>query len=130
MSAKTDYLENAILGHILGKGTLNFTSPPNLFVALHTQDPTEVGNIGELSGNGYARQSITFQNEGGGIFSNSGQLVFTASGGNWGSITHTSIWDASSAGNPLYYGALTTPRTINDTESLVIAIGNLTVQEL
>lgn len=37
------------------------------------------------------------------------------------------IWDATAAGNMLYYGLLTTPRTLISGDSLVIAAGALTV---
>jgi hypothetical protein len=34
MSAASNYLENEVLDHVLGKGARNFTSPANLYVAL------------------------------------------------------------------------------------------------
>jgi len=128
--AKSNYLEDKLLDHALGKGTRNFTSPANLYVALHTSNPGETGATGEVSGNNYSRQAVTFGAASSGSAQNTVAMTFLCSGGNWGTITHASIWDASSAGNCLYYGALTTSRTINNGDELEIAIGGLTVSEL
>jgi len=129
MSAKTNYLENAILNHVLRKGANNMTSPTNLYVALHTADPGEDATTGEVSGNGYARQSVSFNAASGGQSSHTALLTFQATGGNWGSITHASLWDASTAGNPLYYGALASAKTINNGDKLEFPAGNVVVAE-
>ena len=50
-----------------------------------------------------------------------------ASGGNWGTITHAAIFDASTGGNMLAWAALTTSRTINDGDVFRIPAGSLTV---
>ena len=42
-------------------------------------------------------------------------------------ISHISLWDDSSAGNALWYGALTDPQDVNDGGTFTIATGNLTV---
>jgi hypothetical protein len=123
MSA-SNYLETELLDHVLGKGVRDFSSPNNLYVALHTSDPGETGATGELAGNGYARQSATFAAASGNSAVASADLTFTASGANWGTITHASIWDALSGGNCLYYGALTTSRVVNDGDSLTFVAAN------
>ena len=52
---------------------------------------------------------------------------FTASGGNWGTITHVAIFNASTGGQVLAAGALTSSKVISNGDSLQIASGNLTV---
>jgi hypothetical protein len=53
---------------------------------------------------------------------NTGVVTFpTASGGNWGTITHMGIFDASTVGNLLFHGALTTTRIVNDTDTIEFA---------
>lgn len=134
MSAASDYLENELLDHSLATGS--FTAPAGVYVGLFTSaDSTgataanlEAGTLtNEVSGNGYSRQSATFGAASGGSASNSGNITFTASGGNWGTITHVAVHDASTAGNVLFYGALTTPKTIEDGDSFQIATSNLTI---
>ena len=46
----SDYLENKILDHVF-KGTV-FTQPANLYVALFTAGPNDVGGGTEVNGGG------------------------------------------------------------------------------
>lgn len=124
MTALANWAENAALDWLLGGATP--TRPTTRYLALHTADPTEAGTTGELSGLGYARQAITFGAASSGAAANTSTHTFTASGGNWGSVTHCSIWDAVTGGNCIYKGALTTARTINSGESATVAAGAIT----
>ena len=47
--------------------------------------------------------------------------------GNWGTITHAAIFDASTGGNMLAWAPLTTSRTINDGDVFRIPAESLTV---
>jgi hypothetical protein len=104
------------------------TRPTTWFVALHTADPGETGATGELSGNGYARQSATFTEDTNGLVDNDADINF---GPNittpWGTVTHVSVWDASSAGNCLAKGALSSSVAIAVNDSLKIAAGALDI---
>lgn len=125
--SKSNYAETAVVDWLLGGATP--TRPSARYLALHTADPGETGATSELSGNGYARQAVTFGAAASGAATNTSTHTFTASGGNWGAVTHFSIWDAVSGGNELYSGALTTSRTINNGESLTVAAAAITVSE-
>lgn len=125
MSAMSDYLENELLDHALGTGAL--TSPASIYLALFTTDPTDADSGTEVSGNGYARQEITFGAAASGTASNSTEETFTASGGNFGTITHFGIYDAATAGNLLFHGGLTTSRTINDGDTLTVPVGAIDI---
>ena len=126
MSAMSDYLEDAFLDHFLG--TSSTTSPSTIYLGLHTADPTDAGTGAEVSGNGYARQSIAFAASSSGTASNSGAVEFpAASGGNWGTITHVGIYDAASAGNLLFHAALTTSKTINDGDIFKVAASGIDI---
>lgn len=121
----TDYLEGALIDHVLRNTSM--TSPTTVYVALHTASPTETGGVGELSGNGYAREAVTFGADTDGVSTNSGAVTFTASGGNWGSVTHFTVWDSLTTGNSLLWSALDTSRTVNDGDSLEFATSAITV---
>ena len=124
MSAMSDYLEDAFLDHFLG--TTSTTAPSAVYIGLHTADPTDAGTGAEVSGNGYARQSMAFAASSSGTASNSAAVEFpAASGGNWGTITHIGIYDASSAGNLLFHAALTASKTINDGGIFKVAASKL-----
>lgn len=125
--SKSNYAETAVVDWLMGGATP--TRPSARYLALHTADPGETGATGEVSTGGYARQAVTFNAASSGAATNSSTHTFTPSGANWGSITYFSVWDAVSAGNCLYSGALTTARTINDGESLTVAAAAITVSE-
>lgn len=123
MSQLSNYAEAKLLDHVLG--TTTYTKPTATYLALFTATPSDTGGGTEVSGNGYARQAVTWNaaSSGAGTADNSSTHTFTASGGNWGTITHIAIMDASTTGNFLYYGAVTASRVINDGDSLTVAAG-------
>lgn len=49
----------------------------------------------------------------------------TASGGNWGTVSHVGIYDALTVGNLLWHGALDVPILVNDGTTFSIPVGNL-----
>lgn len=129
MSAATNYLENEVLDHILGEGARDFTSPATLYIGLFTAVADgEAGSVTEVSGNAYARTAVNFNAASGGSATNNGAVTFpTASGGNWGTITHAGVYDASTSGNLLFYGALTVEKTVTDGDTFQIADTQLTI---
>lgn len=135
MSEASDYVENQILDFYLNQGTGaggSITAPSNIYLGLHTADPTDAGTGAEVSGNNYSRIEITdkFSNAsgtGGSLSSNADITGFTATGGNWGTITHIGIYDASTSGNLLFHTALDSSATVNAGDSFQISSGNLTV---
>jgi len=126
MSGMSNYLENEILDHVLGTGS--FTSPATVYVGLFTSDPTDAGSGTEASGSGYAREAASFGAASSGSASNDAEINFGApSGGNWGTITHFGIFDASTSGNLLIHGALTASKATADGDPVTFAIGALTI---
>lgn len=123
MSALSDYSEKLLLDWLMTTGSA--TRPTAWYVALYTAAPSDSGGGTEVSGSGYSRQSVTFAAAAtpGGTTDNSGSVSFTASGGNWGSVTHIGIFDASTSGNLLWHGALSSPKTVNDGDTLQFAAG-------
>ena len=126
MSAMSDYLENKFLDHFLG--TSSTASPSTIYVGLHTADPTDAGTGAEVSGNGYARQSIAFSASSSGTTSNSAAVEFpAASGGNWGTITHIGIYDALTSGNLLFHSSLTVSKTISNGDIFKLAASGIDI---
>lgn len=132
MSNLTNFAENKVVDALLRGQALG--TPATWYAALFTSDPTETGAAGtEVSGGSYARVAITAsltnfagtQSAGsttassgtGGQTSNNAAITFPAPTANWGSVTHFAIMDASTAGNAWIYGALTTPKTVNNGDS-------------
>lgn len=125
MAAVSDYLENALLDHVF-RGTA-YTSPTAIYVALYTSDPTDADSGTEVSGGGYARQSVTFNAPSGGVITNSADIVFPEATADWGTITHIGLRDAATLGNLLWHGAVTQSRLILAGDQLIIKAGTLTV---
>jgi hypothetical protein len=124
MSAASNYTETLALTFLLTNSTA--TRPTAWYVALFTTDPTDAGSGTEVSGTSYARQSVAFTVSGD-TASNSATVTFPAAGSNWGTISHVGVYDASSSGNLLFHGAVTTPKAIDTGDTFQITSGNLDI---
>lgn len=127
MSAASDYLENKLLDHTLRNTA--YTQPSALYVGLFTADTGLEANSpsAEVSGGSYARKAATFAAASGGSASTSATITFDAATANWGTITHVAVMDAATAGNVLFYGAVTSSKTIETGDTFQISSGNLTI---
>ena len=96
-------------------------------IALHTGDPGADGSANELSGDGYARAAGTYTISGD-TATLDDDAVFGPASGDWGTITHVTIW-ASDGTTGLWSGALTASKTVLTGDELVIKSGDLTIQE-
>lgn len=143
MAALSDYLENKIIDWLL-RGQA-FSPPATVYVGLLTAAPSDTGGGTEVSGGSYARVAVTSSLANwagtqaaasttastgtGGQTSNNGTITFPAPTANWGVVTHFGVYDASSAGNLLFYGSLTTSKTVNNGDAAPsIAAAALTFQ--
>jgi hypothetical protein len=105
------------------KGTAVAAAKATLYIGLFTTNPADTG-IGsapadgtEATGNGYARVALTTASGWSAItasgttqqLSNAGTITFPTASGSWGGsgVTAWGIWDASTSGNLIAYGALT-----------------------
>lgn len=133
MSAASNFLENALLDHVLGGGAA-YTRPTTRFLALFTNTSgsaaanLEAGTLtDEVSGGSYVRKPITFNAASGGTSASAATVTFDAATANWGTITHVAVLDAATAGNVLFYGAVTTPKQIEVGDTFQVTAGNLTI---
>jgi len=133
MTAKSNWLENAVLEHFLRNNTQSAVTP---YIGLFlTANPGEDGSGGsEVSGpvgtTGYERQACGFSAASGGAVTNGGDIAWNAAITAWGTIVGFGIYDAASGGNLLYYGDFNTPRVIGIDDIFVILAGNLDITEL
>ncbi len=125
MAAMSNYLENALINATLRN--TSYTSPTTVYAGLFTSDPTDAGSGTEVSGNSYARKAITFGAPSNGASVNSAAVEFDQATGNWGTITHFGIFDASSSGNLLYHGALTASKAIQTGDVFKFATSSVSV---
>jgi hypothetical protein len=129
MSAASNYLENKILDHVL---TATAYTQPSRYIALFTGNPGEAGsftNEVSTSGTAYARQAVTFAAASSGSSATNATVTFPTATANFGTITHVAVVDSDTegAGNVLFYGAVTTSKTIETGDTFQISSGNLTI---
>jgi len=134
MSAASNYLENKLLDHTLTATA--FTAPAARYLALFTNTSTnaaanlEAGTLSDeisTSATAYIRKAVTFAAASSGTSATNATVTFDAATANWGTITHIAIMDAVSSGNVLFYGAVTTAKTIETGDTFQVSSGNLTV---
>lgn len=128
----TNYLAKSLLDHIFTDSA--FSPPATLYLALSTTTPTEAGgNFTEPSGNNYSRVSTAAADWSAAtsadpsVKANSAQKDFPEASGSWGTVTYFGLWDDSSAGNLMAFGALTTSKTIGSGDVARFKVGDLSL---
>jgi len=136
MSNASNYLEGKVLDHVLR--VTSFTQPSGLWLALFNNTSgnaatnLEAGTLTDetsTSGTAYVRKAVTFAAASSGTSATSATVTFDAATANWGTITHVAIMDGATAGagNVLFWGAVTTAKTIETGDTFQVTSGNLTV---
>lgn len=97
----SNYAELKILDHLTG--TTAWTAPTNAYLQLHMGDPGETGASNVASEN--TRKVTAWSAASSGSISISAEVEWTNVSATE-TYTHWSLWDASSGGNCLFYGAL------------------------
>jgi len=120
----TNHLETEILDHVFGGSA--YTAPSTLYLGLYTSAPSDTGGGTELSGSGYARQAMAMSVSGN-TASNSAVEEFATATGSWGTVTHVGVFDASTSGNLLAYGALSASKAIATGDVFRIPAGDLDI---
>lgn len=125
MAAFTNFLENALLNHVLRNSA--YTPASGVFLALFTSATSDAAGGTEVSGTAYARTAVTFAAASGGVCANTGDVVFPVAGGSWGTVTHAAVFDAATVGNMLFHGPLTQSKAVGTGDTFKFLDGNYTV---
>lgn len=130
--SKADYLENKVLDHVLGGG--DYTRPATVYMALFTVARGESTTGTEVTGGSYARVAITnnatnWPAASGGSKSNGTTISFPQATASWGTVVGWGLFDASTTGNCLYYGDLTTSKTIGSGDTASFAASAVVITE-
>jgi hypothetical protein len=110
MAGFSNYLENKVVGHVFGGAA--YTAPSTLYVALYTSAPSDTGGGTEVSGGAYARQTAAFTISAD-TASNTSAIEYPTATADYGTVVAVGVFDASSSGNLLAYGNLTTSKTVS-----------------
>ena len=153
MAHMSDFLENKVIDWLLRAQAIGITGataaagtgPANVYIGLFTANPSDTGGGTEVAGGSYARQTVvsaltawagtqsaasTVASSGTiGTTSNNNAITFAAPTAAWGTVTGIGIYDATSAGNLLFWAPLTTSKTINNGDAAPsFAAASLTIQ--
>jgi len=120
----SNYLETKVLDHVFG-GTA-YTAPSTLYLALFTTDSSESATGTEVSGGGYARQTVTFTTSGA-TTSNDADVEFPTATASYGTVVAVAVMDALTGGNMLAYAGLSTDKTIETGDVFRVPSGDLDI---
>lgn len=124
---KTIYLDNNFINVALRNTP--FAPPATIYVSLYTVAPGVGGGGTEVSGGGYGRQTVTFAAPVNGQTSNMADILFPVATVSWGTIVAFALMDASSGGNMLYFGNLSTPRLVQASDQVKFPTSQILVFE-
>ena len=116
----SNYGENALLDTL---GGTSF-SVANTYLKLHTGDPGEDGTANAATE--ATRQAVTFGSASGGSLVSSATVTWTNVAATE-TVSHWSMWDASTGGNCLWYGALSGSASLQAGDTFQITSLTLTL---
>jgi len=135
MSDFSNFLEKELLDQVLRAEA--WVAPSSVWIALFTADNGLETNvqIGEVATGGYTRMEIggssgrSFLAATGspGATDNADVVTFPTATAGWGTITHTAIMSASTAGEVLIHGLLTLPKTVVVDDIVKFAVGDFDI---
>ena len=121
----SNFLETEILDHVFAGAA--YTAPGTHYLALFTAVADgETGSVTEVSGGGYARQTVAFTTSGN-TTSNNAAVEYPTATANYGTVTHVGVYDASSSGNLMAYAALSSNKTIETGDVFRVPSGDLDI---
>lgn len=111
----TSNLANKVLDHLRG-GTA-WTQPSALYVKVHLGDPGSAGTANASAVT--TRSQATFS------AASSGAIALTGTNPSWSmtateTVTHVSVWDASTSGNFLWSAALSASKAVVNGDTLTL----------
>lgn len=140
--SKSDWLEDAVLDHLLGRSSTGLSTGlnPTVYVSLWNStinDAWTSTSTGECAGSTYARVAVTnssanWTNSTAGSKQNKTVIEFTtAAGSDWGTVQSFAVGDttSTSAGNIIYWGDLTVGQTIASGNTVRFSTGAIVITE-
>jgi hypothetical protein len=123
----TNYLANRLIKATVG--SVSYTAPSKVFLALYTTDPTKAGtSSGEVDQVSYTRQEVNFTDPVDGVCTNDSQINWATATTNWGNVGWVAVLDSSTSGFMLYFTALDNPKTVLTGDQFRINVNELQLQ--
>ena len=120
----SDTFETHVLDYVFTTDAL--TRPTAWYLALFTSNPGDGDSGTEVSGGGYARQSVTFTvtND---TASNSAAIEFPTATAGYGTVSHVGVYTASTGGDLIAHAALTSSKAIDTGDVFRVPAGDLDI---
>lgn len=103
----SNYAELKVLDHLTGRAA--WTAPSAVYLKLHTGTPGEDGTTNAATE--ATRKAVTFSAAASGSIASNATVTWT-NVSTTETYSHWSLWDASTAGNCLWYGALSSSAAV------------------
>jgi len=118
------------LDHVFKTG--EYSQPTHLFIALckSTIEDDDTGSTlpSEVSGGSYTRVTCdTWDASSSGATENTGAITFAQATADWGTVTDFAIVDASSDGNVIAYGKLTSSKQVDSGDTISFEAGAIDI---
>ena len=117
-----NYAELKVLDHLTGRAA--WTAPSNVYVKLHTGDPGE--DCTANAATEATRKLASWNAAASGSIGTSATLEWTNVAATE-TVTHWSLWDAATGGNPLWYGSLSASAALTAGDTLQITVLSLSL---
>lgn len=121
MAAISTYLSDKYLDCLVNASGFNVAA---VYVQLHTADPGAAGTTAVAGNN--VRKAVTFAAAASGSKASNADVTWTNVSTSE-TYAYVSLWDASSAGNFLWAGALTASKAVNAGDTFTLTSGQVTV---
>ena len=126
MGQLTNYTEKKVLDHILK--TASYSPPATVYLGLSTADPTHDGSgWTDPTYTGYARKALTMGAAAARAITQSGAVTFDPCTVGSSTVGWWGLWDNSTGGNLLAYGALSVAKGIVVGNTPSVASGQVSV---
>ena len=125
--AKSTTSANNTLDWQLGGATP--TRPTTRFISMHTADPGSAGTSAAAAGS-TSRSQVTFSAASGGAIALTGTQPTWTNGGTTETITHISVWSASTSGNFLWSAQLSASKSWASGDTLTLTSCGLSLSPL
>lgn len=121
------YARNGIADYLYNGTAFGGGQPSAWYIQCHNSTGPGANGTGNESTAYASRVQCTgWNNASSGLVDNDAAVTFTSAAGT-DTITYISIWDASSSGNCLGFGALAASKPVSSGDSLNFAIGTIDV---
>jgi hypothetical protein len=120
----TNYLADRLIKATVG--TVPWTTPDTVYLALYTEDPTKEGlSSSEVNQASYSRKEVTFTNPVDGVATNANKIEWGTATSDWGNVSYIGVLDSASSGFMLYFTALDNPKEILSGDQFIINVNQL-----